>query len=61
MFGRGQRDELDDDEAADLASKLRAELAKEVARVKEEEGVDLDTDADADADGYVESRRLERL
>lgn len=30
MFGRGQRSELDEEEAAVLAGKLRAELAKEV-------------------------------
>jgi diadenosine tetraphosphate (Ap4A) HIT family hydrolase len=29
MFGRGQRSELDDDEAAELAGKLREALAKE--------------------------------
>jgi hypothetical protein len=29
MFGRGQRTELDDDEAAELAGKLREALAKE--------------------------------
>lgn len=59
MFGRGQRDELDDYEAAELAARLRAELAKEVARIKEEEGVALD----ADEEGLVgmEGRRLERL
>ncbi|KAM5453862.1 hypothetical protein MaudCBS49596_002486 [Microsporum audouinii] len=42
MFGRGQRDELMDDEAEELATLLRNELAKEVKRVKEEEGVDLE-------------------
>ena len=59
MFGRGQRDELDDDEAAELVARLRVELAKEVARVKEDEGVDLDTDNEG-VNG-VEGRRLERL
>lgn len=44
MFGRGQREEIDDDEAQQLASQLRQELAKEVVRVKETEGVDLDMD-----------------
>lgn len=29
MFGRGQRSELDDDEAVELAAKLREELARE--------------------------------
>jgi diadenosine tetraphosphate (Ap4A) HIT family hydrolase len=32
MFGRGQRSELDEDEAAVLAEKLRAELKVELAR-----------------------------
>lgn len=41
MFGRGQREELDDDEGAELAHEMRAELAKEVMRVQREEGVDL--------------------
>ncbi|KAH2919232.1 hypothetical protein KXW25_005488 [Aspergillus fumigatus] len=40
MFGRGQRDELDDDEGETLAKALREELAKEVRRVEEREGVD---------------------
>ncbi|KAK2801107.1 hypothetical protein FQN50_007834 [Emmonsiellopsis sp. PD_5] len=57
MFGRGQRDELDDDEGAETVALLRAELAKEVLRVREVEGVDLDLD------GVVEGakRGLERL
>lgn len=61
MFGRGQRDELDDDEAEELVRQLRAELAKEVARVKEEEGVDLDVDEPGDGGDDYRSRRLERL
>lgn len=32
MFGRGQRSELDDEEAEALAGKLRAELAVELAK-----------------------------
>ncbi|KAH1557677.1 hypothetical protein LV164_000236 [Aspergillus fumigatus] len=40
MFGRGQRDELDDNEGETLAKALREELAKEVRRVEEREGVD---------------------
>ncbi|KAL1958612.1 hypothetical protein VTO42DRAFT_4209 [Malbranchea cinnamomea] len=60
MFGRGQRDELDDDEAVELVRKLRLELAKEVARIKEEEGIDLDADAEEYPDN-PQSRRLERL
>jgi hypothetical protein len=41
MFGRGQRDELDNEEGETLAKALREELAKEVCRVEEKEGVDL--------------------
>jgi hypothetical protein len=37
MFGRGQRSERDDDEAAALARSLREELAKEVERVQNRE------------------------
>ncbi|KAG9248362.1 HIT-like domain-containing protein [Calycina marina] len=33
MFGRGQRSEIDDDEAVDLSQRLRAELAKEMIEV----------------------------
>lgn len=50
MFGRGQRDELMDDEAEELVVLLRNELAREVKRVKEEEGVDLD-DCDCEVGG----------
>lgn len=32
MFGRGQRSELDEEEAEELVGRLRAELAKEVGR-----------------------------
>jgi hypothetical protein len=38
MFGRGQREELDDEEAAVLAGKLREELGREVARIEKMEG-----------------------
>jgi hypothetical protein len=34
MFGRGQRSDLDEDEAAELVEKLRQELAKETRRAK---------------------------
>ncbi|EHL01243.1 hypothetical protein M7I_2786 [Glarea lozoyensis 74030] len=34
MFGRGQRTELDDEEAVVLARKLRDELRKEIARLE---------------------------
>lgn len=44
MFGRGQREELDDDEGAALARELRIELAKEVERILRDEGVDLAAD-----------------
>lgn len=46
MFGRGHREDLDDEEADELARLLREELAREVAKVKELEGVDLDADTD---------------
>ncbi|KAL1964677.1 hypothetical protein VTN77DRAFT_6703 [Rasamsonia byssochlamydoides] len=51
MFGRGQREELDDEEGEELARAMREELAREVKRVREEEGVDLDLDLDDDHDG----------
>jgi hypothetical protein len=34
MFGRGQRDELDDDEGAALAGEMRRVLMEEVRRVE---------------------------
>jgi len=34
MFGRGQRSELDDDEAVELTKKVREELAQETEAVK---------------------------
>lgn len=43
MFGRGQRDELDDEEGEKLAHSMRVELAKEVTRIELDEGVVLDT------------------
>lgn len=46
MFGRGQREELDDNEAQETVTQLRVELAREVARVKEVEGIDLDLDGE---------------
>lgn len=33
MFGRGQRSDLDEDEAAELAKRLRAELGRELERI----------------------------
>ncbi|KUJ07935.1 HIT-like protein [Mollisia scopiformis] len=37
MFGRGQRSEIDDDEAAELAQKLRDGIACEMERIKNRE------------------------
>jgi hypothetical protein len=37
MFGRGQRSERDDDEAAALARSLREELAREMERIQNRE------------------------
>jgi hypothetical protein len=34
MFGRGQRSEIDDDEAAELAKNLREELTRERTRIR---------------------------
>ncbi|OJJ74768.1 hypothetical protein ASPBRDRAFT_39970 [Aspergillus brasiliensis CBS 101740] len=42
MFGRGQREDLDDEEGESLARLLREELAREVEQVRREEGVNLD-------------------
>ncbi|KAI9874874.1 MAG: Histidine triad nucleotide-binding protein 2, mitochondrial [Pleopsidium flavum] len=42
VFGKGQREELDEDDAVMLAAKMREELVEEVRRVKEREGVDLE-------------------
>ncbi|OJD11344.1 hypothetical protein AJ78_07867 [Emergomyces pasteurianus Ep9510] len=60
MFGRGQREELDDDEAHETVAQLRAELAKEVIRVKEAEGIDLDLDGDFEP-AKGKRRGLEKL
>ncbi len=38
MFGRGQREELDDEEGEGLALEMRRVLAKEVERVEKTEG-----------------------
>lgn len=45
MFGRGQRDSLDDDEGAELAGAMQVEMAKEVRRIRDEEGIDLELDS----------------
>jgi len=51
MFGRGQREELDDEEGEALARAMREELAREVRRVREVEGVDLELEFDQGLDG----------
>lgn len=40
MFGRGQREDLDDDEAVQLAAKIRAEVEKDLEgmAVKDKDG-----------------------
>ncbi|PLN85370.1 HIT-like domain-containing protein [Aspergillus taichungensis] len=58
MFGRGQRDELDDDEGEALARVLREELAREVRRVRDVEGVDLDLDLDLGRSGEGRKGKL---
>ncbi|RAK74167.1 HIT-like protein [Aspergillus fijiensis CBS 313.89] len=42
MFGRGQREELDEEEGEALARGLREELAREIVKVMKVEGVDLE-------------------
>ena len=49
MFGRGQREELDDDEGEELVGLLRGELAREVLRIREE-GVDLECEVSDNED-----------
>ncbi|MCJ1366756.1 hypothetical protein MMC16_005886 [Acarospora aff. strigata] len=44
VFGKGQREELDEEDAVGLAARMREELAVEIRRVKEREGVDLDVE-----------------
>ncbi|KAL5332927.1 HIT-like domain-containing protein [Aspergillus crustosus] len=51
MFGRGQRDDLDDEEAEELAGFLRREVAREVVRVREVEGIDLEGPGDGGGSG----------
>ncbi|KAI5308044.1 hypothetical protein KEM55_006716 [Ascosphaera atra] len=41
VFGKGKRDDLDDDEAEALVRALKEELCKEIVRIKDVEGVDL--------------------
>ncbi|KAL4759098.1 HIT-like domain-containing protein [Aspergillus foveolatus] len=42
MFGRGKREDLDDEEAEKFIADLRMEIAREVERVRSVEGVDLE-------------------
>ncbi|KAI9371456.1 HIT-like domain-containing protein [Aspergillus egyptiacus] len=42
MFGRGAREDLDDEEGEKLAGLLREAVAREVVRVREVEGVDVE-------------------
>lgn len=37
MFGRGQREDLDDDEAVQLAAKIRAEVEKDLECMAEKD------------------------
>ncbi|KAL2828904.1 HIT-like domain-containing protein [Aspergillus cavernicola] len=54
MFGRGQREDLDDEEAESLAGVLRGEIAREVVRVREVERVDVE--AEVEEGGVVVGR-----
>lgn len=36
MFGRGQREELDDDEGARIAAEMRRELKEEIEKVEKD-------------------------
>lgn len=38
IFGKGQREELDEEDAAELIAKMRGELTRQVERVREREG-----------------------
>jgi hypothetical protein len=42
MFGRGKREDLDDEEAEKLTADLKMEIAREVQRVRSVEGLDLE-------------------
>jgi len=46
VFGKGQREELDEEDAEGLVGRMREELAREVVRVRERERVDLDFDGE---------------
>lgn len=56
MFGRGKRDDLDDEEGEQLAQAMREELAREVMRIKESEGVDLDIDLESEQKGKLHEK-----
>jgi len=59
MFGRGQREDLDEDGAILLARSMRQEIAQEVKRVKVQEGVDIEEDLQIgeDSEGKVSGRK----
>ncbi|KAL4791263.1 HIT-like domain-containing protein [Aspergillus venezuelensis] len=44
MFGRGSREDLDDEEAEKFVAAIREGVAREVVRVKEVEGIDLEAE-----------------
>lgn len=48
VFGKGQREELDEEDAVELVARMRVELGREVARVREREGVDLEGEFEVD-------------
>lgn len=66
MFGKGQREDLDEDDAVVLVQRMRERLRKEVERVRlrqGEEGVrrlfgDGQAVGDADADGLWRRSKL---
>lgn len=53
MFGRGQRDELDEEEGEKVAADIRGELAREILRIRDVEGVDLDVGAGKSGTGKL--------
>ncbi len=61
IFGKGQREELDEDDALALVGRMREELGKEVQRIREAEGVDLGREFDFGLDGVGERVGRERL
>lgn len=53
VFGKGQREELDEGDAEGLVGRMREELGREVRRIREREGVDLDMEMDLKLGGEV--------